>query len=273
MPNPFYQVYMISAISVAAEPVFVPANENTGHLPDFSALSEDELDRAALCYVCSPANPQGVMAPEDYWEQLITLAEKHDFRILADECYSEIYRDDAPAGALQVARRMGADPERVLIFHSLSKRSNLPGLRSGFVAGGPECIKRMKQLRNYAGSPLPMPLQRAAEKLWADEAHVEENRALYRTKYDMADRILGNIPGYMSPRAGMFLWLPVEDGEAAALKLWKETGVRALPGAYLSRDTEAGNPGKGYLRVALVAPEKETEDGLIRIRDCLFKDE
>ncbi|MFY0623133.1 MAG: aminotransferase class I/II-fold pyridoxal phosphate-dependent enzyme [Pelagimonas sp.] len=273
MPNPFYQVYMISAISVAAEPVFVPANESTGHLPDFSALSEDELDRAALCYVCSPANPQGVMATEDYWEQLITLAEKHDFRILADECYSEIYRDDAPAGALQVARRMGADPERVLIFHSLSKRSNLPGLRSGFVAGGPECIKRMKQLRNYAGAPLPMPLQRAAEKLWADEAHVEENRALYRTKYDMADRILGNIPGYMSPRAGMFLWLPVEDGEAAALKLWKETGVRALPGAYLSRDTEAGNPGKGYLRVALVAPEKETEDGLIRIRDCLFKDE
>ncbi len=273
MPNPFYQVYMISAISAEAEPVFVPATDASGHLPDFAALPGDQLDRAALCYICSPANPQGVMADEAYWQALIDLGEKHDFQILADECYSEIYRDAPPPGALQVAQAMGASPERVLTFHSLSKRSNLPGLRSGFVAGGPESIKRMKQLRAYSGAPLPMPLQRAAERLWADEAHVVENRALYKAKYELADRIFGNVPGYMSPKAGMFLWLPVQDGEAATLKLWKETGVRVLPGAYLSRDTDAGNPGQGYIRVALVAPYSDTETGLTLIRDCLFGQE
>ncbi|KUF11059.1 aminotransferase class I/II-fold pyridoxal phosphate-dependent enzyme [Pseudoponticoccus marisrubri] len=270
MPNPFYQVYMISAISVGAEPVFCPATAETGHLPDFAALSDDVLDRAALCYICSPANPQGAVADRAYWERLIALAERHDFRILADECYCEIYRDTPPPGAMQVAVEMGADPERVLTFHSLSKRSNLPGLRSGFVAGGPESMARLRQLRAYSGAPVPLPIQHVSERLWAEETHVTENRALYRAKYEMADRILGDVPGYMAPEAGMFLWLPVEDGEAAALKLWQETGVRVLPGAYLSRDTEAGNPGAGFIRVALVAPADETEAGLMRIRDCLF---
>ncbi|WP_292287904.1 aminotransferase class I/II-fold pyridoxal phosphate-dependent enzyme [Marivita sp.] len=270
MPNPFYQVYLISAISVAAEPVFVNATEATGHLPDFEGLSDDVLNRTALAYVCSPANPQGAVADRDYWERLIALAEKHDFRILADECYSEIYRDMPPVGALQVVQEMGADPERVLIFHSLSKRSNLPGLRSGFVAGGPESIRRLQQLRNYSGAPLPLPLQAVAEAVWRDETHVEENRALYAEKYALADRIFGNVPGYRSPQAGFFLWLPVDDGEAAALKLWQETGVRVLPGAYLSRDTETGNPGTQYIRVAMVAPKDETESGLTKIRDCLY---
>jgi len=270
MPNPFYQVYLISAISVAAEPVFVNATEATGHLPDFEGLSDDVLNRTALAYVCSPANPQGAVADRDYWERLIALAEKHDFRILADECYSEIYRDMPPVGALQVVQEMGADPERVLIFHSLSKRSNLPGLRSGFVAGGPESIRRIQQLRNYSGAPLPLPLQAVAEAVWRDETHVEENRALYAEKYALADRIFGNVPGYRSPQAGFFLWLPVDDGEAAALKLWQETGVRVLPGAYLSRDTETGNPGTQYIRVAMVAPKDETESGLTKIRDCLY---
>ena len=279
MPNPFYQVYMISAISTGAEPVFVPATAETDHLPDFAALPTDILDRAALCYICSPANPQGAIADEAYWESLIALAEKHDFQILADECYSEIYRDTPPPGAWQVATRMGAHPERVVVFHSLSKRSNLPGLRSGFVAGGPQSIARMKQLRAYSGAPIPLPLQRVSERLWADEAHVEENRALYREKYDLADRIFGNVPGYRSPQAGFFLWLPVADGEAAALKLWQETGVRVLPGAYLSKETPTSsvaagqdpeNPGKGYIRVAMVAPRDETEAGLTRIRDCLY---
>jgi aspartate/methionine/tyrosine aminotransferase len=272
-PNPFYQVYMISAISAAAEPVFVPATAETDHLPDYAALDTDVLDRTALCYICSPANPQGVMADEAYWTTLIELAEKHDFQILADECYSEIYRDTPPPGALEIARKMGADPERVVIFHSLSKRSNLPGLRSGFVAGGPETIKRMKQLRSYSGAPVALPLQRASERLWADEAHVEENRALYQAKYDLADRIFGNVPGYMPPKGGMFLWLPVADGEEAALKLWKETGIRALPGAYLSRDTKAGNPGKTFLRVAIVAPYDQTEAALQDIRSCLYQEQ
>jgi N-succinyldiaminopimelate aminotransferase len=270
IPNPFYQVYMLAAMSVGAEPVFLPASEETGHLPDFSALSDDILDRTTIAYLCSPANPQGAVAGEDYWRNLIALAEKHDFRIFADECYSEIYRDAPPVGALEVAARMGANPERVLAFHSLSKRSNLPGLRSGFAAGGPETIKAMRQLRAYAGAPLPLPLQRVAEKAWADETHVVENRALYQQKFVIADRIFAGVPGYMPPQAGFFLWLPVEDGEAAAVKLWKETGVRVLPGAYLAQEVDGKNPGKGYIRVALVTPTQEMQRGLKLIRDCLY---
>ncbi|KHQ52652.1 aminotransferase class I/II-fold pyridoxal phosphate-dependent enzyme [Mameliella alba] len=270
MPNPFYQVYMISAISVGAEPVFTPATAETGHLPDYAGLPAEVLDRTALCYICSPANPQGVMADEAYWRELIGLAEKHDFQIVADECYAELYRDTPPTGALEVAAAMGAHPERVLSLHSLSKRSNLPGLRSGFVAGGPESIARLRQLRAYSGAPVPLPLQHVSEALWTDEAHVRENRVLWAQKYALADEILGDVPGYMSPQAGMFVWLPVKDGEAATFKLWTETGVRVLPGAYLSRDTADGNPGQGYIRAALVAPQDETRDGLTRVRDCLF---
>lgn len=270
LPNPFYQVYMVAALSVGAEPVFLPATAQTGHLPDFDAVPKDVLNRTAVAYLCSPSNPQGAVASRAYWEHLIGLAERHDFKIFADECYSEIYRDIPPVGALEVAAEMGADPERVVIFHSLSKRSNLPGLRSGFAAGGPESIARMRQLRAYAGAPLPMPLQYAAERVWDDEGHVVENRRLYREKYAAADRIMEGVPGYVSPEAGFFLWLPVEDGEEAAVRLWRETGVRVLPGAYLSKESGGENPGKGYIRAALVAPMEEMERGLTRLRDCLY---
>ncbi|SFD85195.1 Aspartate/methionine/tyrosine aminotransferase [Sulfitobacter brevis] len=272
MPNPFYQVYMIAAISGGADPIMVPATAETGHLPDFTSLPTDVLDRTTAAYICSPANPQGAVADRAYWAALIALAEKHDFLIFADECYSEIYRDAPPVGALQVAQEVGADLNRVVIFHSLSKRSNLPGLRSGFVAGGAETIREIKLLRNYAGAPLPLPLQQAAAAVWADEAHVEQNRALYVEKYHIADRILGNVAGYVSPQAGFFLWLPVEDDEAAALKLWRETGVRVLPGSYLAQNVNGENPGKTYIRVALVAPKNETTRGLQAIRDCLYSD-
>jgi aspartate/methionine/tyrosine aminotransferase len=171
---------------------------------------------------------------------------------------------------LQIAKEMGAHPERVLIFHSLSKRSNLPGLRSGFCAGGPDSIKRLRLLRAFAGAPLPEPLQAVAAAVWADEAHVVENRALYHRKYDIADDILGHIDGYQSPQAGFFLWLPVADGETAAVTLWQETGVRTLPGAYLSQDANGVNPGKNYIRVAMVAPTQEMQRGLTLIRDCLY---
>lgn len=270
LPNPFYQVYMIAAISVGAEPMMVPATKETGHLPDYTALPPEVLNRVAVAYICSPANPQGAVASRAYWAELIRLAEQYDFRIFADECYSEIYRGTPPAGALEVAQEIGADPERVVIFHSLSKRSNLPGLRSGFVAGGPECIKRIKQLRAYAGAPLPLPLQKVAERVWADEGHVVENRHLYQQKFEIADKVFGEIPGYQSPEAGFFLWLPVKDGEASALKLWQETGVRVLPGAYLAREVEGFNPGKEYIRVALVHPNDETERGLMALRNCIY---
>jgi aspartate/methionine/tyrosine aminotransferase len=270
MPNPFYQVYAVAALAVGAEPVYVPATAETGDLPDFAGLPADVLDRTAIVYICSPANPQGAVADSAYWEALLALADKHDFRIFADECYSEIYRDTPPPGALETAARIGADPERVVVFHSLSKRSNMPGLRAGFAAGGPESIARMKQLRNYAGAPLPLPVQAVAVRAWGDEAHVEQNRALYRAKYEIADEILGDVPGYTAPQAGFFLWLPVADGEAAALKLWRETGVRVLPGAYLARAVDGATPGADRVRVAMVAEQQEMRDGLMRLKACLY---
>lgn len=271
IPNPFYQVYMMGALTVGAEPVFVQANQETGFLPDFASVDEDILKRTAVAFLCSPSNPQGVVADRQYWSNLIALAEEHDFQIFADECYAEIYRDTPPPGALEVAAEVGADPERVLAFHSLSKRSNLPGLRAGFVAGGKKSIAAMSQLRNYAGSPIPLPLQAAAEKVWDEETHVEVNRSLYRAKYDLADEIFGNLTGYRAPEAGFFLWLDVGDGEAAALRLWKETGVRVLPGSYLAQTVDGVNPGHKYIRVAMVAPYAELERGLKEIRATLYE--
>ncbi|OUS19308.1 aspartate aminotransferase [Rhodobacterales bacterium 59_46_T64] len=270
VPNPFYQVYMVASLAVGAEPVFVPATRDTGFLPDYVSLPKEILERVAVAYICTPSNPQGAVASRAYLEELIGLAERYDFQIFADECYSEIYRDTPPIGALTVARDMGADPERVVVFHSLSKRSNLPGLRSGFMAGGAQSIARARQLRAYAGAPLPLPLQRVAEATWRDEAHVDASRALYQEKYTVADTVFAGLDGYLPPEAGFFLWLPVEDGEEAAMKAWTQTGVRVLPGAYLSKDTGADTPGQRYIRVAMVAPKDEMERGLIRLRDCLY---
>ena len=269
IPNPFYQVYAVAAAAVGARPVFVNATAATGHLPDFAALDPAVLDAAAICYLCSPANPQGAVAGRNYLERLIELAERHDFLVFADECYSEIWRDAPPPGALAVAEAMGL-AHRVMMFNSLSKRSNLPGLRSGFAAGSAEAIARFRVLRSYSGAPIPLPHQRVSEAAWADEDHVTANRALYQEKYAIADRIFGNVPGYLPPAGGFFLWLPVDDGEAAARRLWAQAGVQVLPGAYLSRDTDAGNPGRGYIRVALVGPAAETADALTRIRDTLY---
>lgn len=270
VPNPFYQAYAIAGLTVGAELVYVPATAATGFLPDYAALPKAVLDRTAIAYVCSPSNPQGAVASRDYWRTLIGLAETHDFRIFADECYAEIYRDTAPVGALEAADEIGADPERIVVFHSLSKRSNLPGLRSGFVAAGAEAMKRIRRLRAYAGAPLPLPLQKVSEKLWSDEAHVTANRVLYAEKFGIADAVFSGHQGCRAPEAGFFLWLPVEDGEAAALKLWTETGVKVLPGEYLGREVQGMNPGKGYIRVALVAPKDEMQRGLTRLRDCLM---
>lgn len=269
-PNPFYQVYAVAALAVGAEPVYVPATAATGHLPDYAHLPAEVLDRVAIAYVCSPANPQGAVASREYWADLLALAERHDFRIVADECYAEIYRDTPPPGILEVAAEISADPERVVSFHSLSKRSNLPGLRSGFVAGGPQSVKALRQLRAYAGAPLPDPLQAVAVAAWNDEAHVIASRALYQQKYRIADEVFQGLNAYAPPEAGFFLWLPVAEGEQAALKLWRETGVRVLPGAYLSRDVGGENPGAGHIRVALVATAEETRRGLMLLRDCLY---
>lgn len=274
MPNPFYQAYAMAALTVGAEPVYVPATAETGFLPDYESLPAEVLDRVAIAFICTPANPQGAVAPSDYLARLLALAEAHDFRVLSDECYSEIWREAPPPGVLAVAEASGTDPERVFMFQSLSKRSNLPGLRSGFVAGGAEGMRRIRQLRAYAGAPVPLPLQRVSERAWADEAHVAASLALYHAKFAAADRVFQGANGYRPPDGGFFLWLPVPemigDGEAAALKLWVETGVRVLPGAYLSREVGGMNPGARYLRVALVAPIDEMQRGLTKLRDCLY---
>ena len=269
IPNPFYQVYSVGALAAGADPFYVPATRETGFLPDFASLPADILNRTAIAFICSPSNPQGAVASRDYLKELLDLAETHDFRVFADECYSEIYRDTPPPGLLAVAEVAGADPERVVAFNSLSKRSSLPGLRSGFAAAGPKTMTQMRRMRSYSGAPLPAPLQRVAEKLWADEDHVEASRAMYVKKYDVANDVFDGVDGCAAPDAGFFLWLPVDDDEAATLKLWRETGVRVLPGKYLSRDEGQGSPGDGYIRVAMVAPKQELQGGLERLRDCL----
>lgn len=270
IPNPFYQVYMFAALSVGARPEFVAATSENGFLPDYTILPEAVLNQTAIAYICSPANPQGAVANQKYWEDLIALAEKYDFKIFADECYSEIYRKGPPKGALEVSMAIGADPERIMVFNSLSKRSNLPGLRSGFVAGGEKSIEKLKTMRAYSGAPLPLPLQFAAEAVWRDEIHVQENRQLYSEKFDFANNILGDISGLKIPEAGFFLWLPCGNGEEAAIKLWKEEGIRVLPGRYLSQDVHGVNPGHGYIRVALVMDKMLTEKALLKVRSCLY---
>jgi len=271
IPNPFYQVYMASSLTVNAEPYFVDAAPQNNHLPDFSAVPKNILLRTVGVYLCSPSNPQGAIATIEYWIKLLELAENYDFKIFADECYSEIYRYQAPPGALEALNAISADPERLVVFHSLSKRSNLPGLRSGFLATGPENLKRLSKLKSYGGAPLPKPLQYASAAVWRDEEHVKENRKLYEAKYKFADEIFTGLDGYTSPEAGFFLWIKVQDSEKTTLDLWRETGVRVLPGAYLAQEKSGKNPGQDFIRVALVAQQKLTEEGLIKIRSLLEK--
>ncbi|MEL6318507.1 MAG: aminotransferase class I/II-fold pyridoxal phosphate-dependent enzyme, partial [Pseudomonadota bacterium] len=265
LPNPFYQCYAAATLTAQAEPVYLSVDAAGGHLPDLD-LDPALLERCSAFFMCSPSNPQGAVASKEYWRRLLELSERYDFVIFADECYSEIYRRAPPPGVLQVAAEMGADPNRVLAFHSLSKRSNLAGLRSGFVAGGPAPVAALKRLKAYGGAPCPLPAIHAAEAAWRDEPHVEENRRLYAKKFEIADALFTNRQSYESPEAGFFLWIPVEDGEAVAKALWRLDGLKTLPGAYLSRTDHNGvDPGRGFVRAALVDPVERVEEGLQRL--------
>jgi aspartate/methionine/tyrosine aminotransferase len=266
MPNPFYHVYAGAAAVAGAEPVFLPTSAETGFLPDIDAIPRPVLQRAALAYLCSPANPQGAAASIAYLQRWIELARRHDFVIAFDECYTEIYDHVAPAGGLEACTRLGADLHNIIVFHSLSKRSGVPGLRSGFVAGDARLIQRNAQLINYGGVAVPYPILAASTALWRDEEHVEAGRQRYRANFEAARDILGIAP----PAGGFFLWLDVGDGEAAARRLWTEAGIRVLPGAYMGRPDERGaNPGQRYMRVALVYDPETTAAGLRRLRDVL----
>ncbi|BBK39809.1 aminotransferase [Allostella sp. ATCC 35155] len=266
LPNPYYHVYSAAAAMSGAEPVFLPATRQSGFLPDLDAIPEELLARCAVFYLCSPANPQGVLAGLDYLKRLIELARQHDFLLVADECYAEIYDAAAPSGALEAAAELGGATDHVVVMHSLSKRSSAPGIRCGFVAGCPEVIRLFTRLRSYGGPSVPMPLLAAATALWEEETHVTENRNLYRQKFDIAERLLGGRYGFYRPPGGFFLWLDVGDGEEATSRLWTEAGIKVVPGGYIARpDADGRNVGKPYIRVALVHDAETVEAGLDRM--------
>ena len=266
MPNPFYAAYAAGAVAADCEPVYLPATATTGFLPDLDALPRALLARTVAFYIASPANPQGAVASRDYLGRLAALARRFGFLVFSDECYSEIYSEHAPAGILETA---GPDFANVLVFQSLSKRSNLPGLRVGFAAGDKSFVARFLDLRNVAAPQVPVPAQRVAIAAYADEKHVEANRALYRQKFDLADQVIGNRYGYARPPGGFFLWLDVTaqgGDEAATLRLWHEAGLRVVPGRYLARPQDDGsNPGEGFIRVAMVHDHDTTAEALHRL--------
>ena len=278
VPNPLYHVYAGAGIMAGAEPVFLPATKATGFLPDYASVPADLWRRVALVYLCTPANPQGAQATLPYLKDLIARAIEHDFVVAFDECYSEIYDDEAPTGALEACAAFGSDAasalDHVVVFNSLSKRSNCAGLRSGFVAGGAKLIAAFARLREFASCAAPLPAIHAATELWRDEDHVIANRARYRGKLDIADTALGNRLGYYRPPGGFFLWLDVSghggDGESACQKLWREAAIRVLPGAYLCPEQDPA-PGAAYIRIALVQDEDVLRASLARVADVLAR--
>src|SRR5258707_10086055 len=272
MPNPFYPAYGAGAGAAGCELIYLPTTLANGFLPDLDALDDATLARTVAFYIASPANPQGAVASRDYFARLKRLADRYGFMILSDECYSEIYTKEAPGSMLESA---GPDFASVVAFQSLSKRSNLPGMRVGFAAGDRKFLGMVQQLRNVAAPQVPVPLQHVAIAAYSDEAHVEENRRLYRIKFDLADQILGNRYGYHRPAGGFCVWLDVSahgGDEAVTVKLYKDAGVRVLPGSYLARQQADGsNPGDGYIRLALVQDSETIAEALHRLVQTLDK--
>jgi len=270
VPNPFYPAYGAGARAADCETIYLPTTPANGFLPDLDALDQATLARTVAIYIASPANPQGAVASPDYFRRLKTLADRFGFMIFSDECYSEIYTGRAPGSALECA---GADFSNVVAFQSLSKRSNLPGMRVGFAAGDRKFLSLFHELRNVAAPQVPVPLQHVAVAAYGDEVHVEENRRLYRIKFDLADQILGNRFGYRRPDGGFCVWLDVSShggDEAATVKLYREAGVRVVPGSYLARQQPDGfNPGAGYIRLALVSDSESTAEALHRLVEVL----
>jgi aspartate/methionine/tyrosine aminotransferase len=266
IPNPFYAAYSAGALAAGCEPVYMPATRVSGFLPDLDALDEALLKRTVAFYIASPSNPQGAVADRAYLEKLAGLARRYGFLVFADECYCEIYSEHAPVGMLETS---GPDFANVVVFHSLSKRSNLPGLRVGFVAGDRRFLGLFLELRNVAAPQVPGPAQHVGVSAYNDEALVEENRRMYSAKFDLADQIVGDRYGYKRPAGGFFLWLDVSKyggSEIVTKRLWQEAGVRVVPGRYLAREQADGsNPGADYIRVAMVQDSATTAEALHRL--------
>ena len=270
MPNPFYPAYGAGTKAAGCEQIYLPTTVENGFLPDLDAIDEATLARTVAFYIASPANPQGSVCSPDYFRKLKALSDRFGFVILSDECYSEIYTREAPGSMLECA---GPDFKNVVAFQSLSKRSNLPGMRVGFAAGDKKFLVAFHELRNVAAPQVPVPLQQVAVAAYGDETHVEENRKLYRIKFDLADQILAGRYGYKRPAGGSCVWLDVSKhggDEAAAVKLYRDAGVRVIPGSYLARPQADGfNPGAGYIRLALVSDSESTAEALHRLVETL----
>ncbi|NIR29518.1 MAG: succinyldiaminopimelate transaminase [Gammaproteobacteria bacterium] len=272
MPNPFYQIYEGAAILSGATPWYLPCVARTG-LPDFESVPASVWRRCQLLYLCSPANPTGAVIEPAELQWLLSMADEFGFVIAADECYSEIYLDEdrPPVGLLQAAATAGRhDYRRCVVFHSLSKRSSVPGLRSGFVAGDADLLATFHRYRTYHGCAMPLYAQAASIAAWRDEAHVRDNRSLYRRKFDAVLPILAEVMRVERPRGGFYLWpeTPISDVEFARL-LFARQNVAVLPGSFLSRVVNGVNPGSGRVRIALVPPLDECVEAAERIRDLL----
>jgi len=273
MPNPFYQIYEGAVLLSGAEPVYLNTTAETQFIPDFNRVPQSVWQRCQLVYICSPGNPTGAVMQEAQLQQLIQLADRYDFIIASDECYSEIYFDEQnpPLGLLQVAHNMGrTDYRRCVVFHSLSKRSNVPGMRSGFVAGDAQVIKKFLLYRTYHGCALPLFVQSASTALWSDEQHVLDNRELYRQKFAQVLSVLRPVMNVEHPQAGFYLWpeTPCDD-EQFTRDLFNQQNVTVLPGSYLSRQSDGINPGKNRVRIALVASIEECLEAANRIKEFI----
>ena len=269
-PNPFYHVYAGAAVLNNFEPLALASPKENGFMPDLTTLSDQTWSDMQLLYLCSPGNPQGAIASLDFLKSALAKARATNTLLVVDECYADLYDKTPPPGALQAAEALGPGEkgdllDGLLIFHSVSKRSSAPGMRSGFIAGDARILEILRRYRNYGGSTMPMPIQAASAALWDDDAHAAENRTLYREKFDLAEKTIGGRFGFYRPEGGFFLWLDVGDGVAAAEALWREAALRVLPGSYLGRPNSDGtDPSRPYIRVALVHPIEIIEDALTR---------
>jgi N-succinyldiaminopimelate aminotransferase len=274
MPNPGYQVYEGAALLAGAEPQYLNTTHQTGFLPDLDAVPVEVWQSCQLLFLCSPANPVGAVMDQAYLVRALELAERHDFIVASDECYADLFDDESspPPSLLTAAAAMGNTAyRRCMTFHSLSKRSSLPGLRSGIVAGDADLISPFLLYRTYHGCAMPIPTQRASISAWSDDEHVRANRALYRRKFDRVLPVLRPVLEVERPAGGFYLWLNVGgDDVAFTAELFAAQNITVVPGSYLARATAEGNPGAGYVRISLVAPEEECVQAAERIRDFLI---
>lgn len=270
MPNPFYQIYEGASLLAGATPYFINCTADNGYLGDFDAVPAEVWERTQLLFICTPGNPTGAVYSKEQLKKLIQLADQYDFIIASDECYSELWFDEAPTGLLEVCAELGRhDYKNCVVFHSLSKRSNVPGMRSGFVAGDANILKPYLLYRTYHGAAMPVQHQLASILAWNDEQHVEQNRQQYRAKFELFQQELGHLLPLQKPDAGFYYWLKVDDDEQFARKLMEQAHIKVLVGRYLSRDTAHGNPGKNHVRMALVADMAQCEQAIQRLKNIL----